>query len=294
MKHIPPSALNYEALSALDASQILAKDIIANLRNITTRRIKRRTMQVKAEYDTGIWKSALEEKKWLHCGDVLEYINPQDEKMRVAKIENQLVHINTYDYYKFRLRFLQDLISQYAGDERELYELGCGVGLNIFSLALAGRWERLVGLDISENAVEAAQEAAEHFHRSDLHFGTLDLLNGDDANFKQLQGKVVFTYYCLEQLKYSTATVIRNIIDSGVKRVIHIEPTIELLQIWKAKDLVNYLYSVRMDYQNNLVTTLRTFEKQGRIKILDLKRLYYAPTWRHDPTFVCWEPIAPL
>jgi hypothetical protein len=53
---------------------------------------------------------------------------------------------------------------------------------------------------------------------------------------------------------------------------------------------VNYLYIVRQDYQDSLLTTVRHRERSGTLRILGEERLYYAPTIRHDPTLICWEP----
>jgi hypothetical protein len=117
----------------------------------------------------------------------------------------------------------------------------------------------------------------------------MDLLGDPGA---ELRGKTVFTYYCLEQLKRSIAQVIENIRRAGIRRAIHIEPTTELLDLRRPLDLANYLYIARSDYLDNLLRTLRDFEHRGHLRILAQRRLYYAPTYRHDGTLVVWEPLA--
>jgi hypothetical protein len=206
-------------------------------------------------------------------------------------IHRRLVRIATNQYYQFRLRTLQEVIAHYAQDARELVELGCGTGLNLFSLFLSGRWERLEGFDISKNGIQAAREAAQHFHLSNIDFGFLDLTDPHDSNLTRLKGKTAFTYYCLEQLKYSTPIVIDNLVKAGIKRVIHIESATELLRLWSPSDLLSYLYITKMDYQDNLLRTLEQVERQGTIRIVDKKRLGYAPTCKNDPMLVCWETV---
>jgi hypothetical protein len=174
---------------------------------------------------------------------------------------------------------------------REIVEVGCGPGLNLFSLSLTNRWDRLEGFDISENAIRAAREASQHFGLSHIDFGILDLTNPVSDNFERLRGKTVFTYYCLEQLKYSTRIVIDNLVKAGVRRVIHIEPATELLRLWSPADWLTYLYITRMDYQDNLLHTLEEVERSGLIRIVDKKRLGYAPTCKNDPMLVCWETV---
>jgi hypothetical protein len=84
--------------------------------------------------------------------------------------------------------------------------------------------------------------------------------------------------------------VIDNIVRAAPRRVIHVEPCVETLRLWRPKDLVNYLYILRQDYQNSLLTTLRDRERAGALRIVAEERLYYAPSIRHDPTLICWEP----
>ena len=281
-----------EALPAAEKYRIIRRELWLGLRGLLARRLERNPEQVSAEYDAGSWKAVLEQRKWAQCASLRDYLVPGDERVRVAKIKDRLVRIKTSDYYDYRLRVLQEVLEQYAGGERELIELGCGYGANLFSLALSGRWESLSGFDISKNGIRAGREAACHFNLTNVSFDHLDVTDSDDPNYQRIKGKTVYTYYCLEQLKRSTQTVIENIIRAGAGRVIHIEPTFELLRMWHPVDLTTYFYVKRQDYQDNLVTTLKGFEKRGLIKIIDLKRLYYAPTHRNDPTLICWEPSA--
>lgn len=141
--------------------------------------------------------------------------------------------------------------------------------------------------------MRAGKQISQHFGLTDsISFDRIDLVGGAHSKLSAIKGKVVFTYYCLEQLKYDTSTVILNIRNACPKRVIHIEPTVEMYDLLSPKDLANYLYSRRMDYQDNLLGTLRSVERRGALKILGARRLYYAPTIRHDPTLICWEPVS--
>lgn len=281
-----------QALPAAEKYRVIGRELWLGLRGLLAARVRRNPEQVNAEYNSGTWKALLEQKKWAQCASLRDYLVPRDQGLRVAKIKDRLVRIRTNDYYDYRLRILQEVLAQYAGDERELIELGCGYGANLFSLALSGRWDSLSGFDISRNGILAGREAARHFNLPNVSFDHLNITDAADPNYPRIKGKTVYTYYCLEQLKYSTQTVIENIIRAGARRVIHIETTFELLRMWHPVDLTTYFYVKKQDYQDNLVTTLKDFEKRGLIKIVDLKRLYYAPTHRNDPTLICWEPCA--
>src|SRR5437867_1883853 len=276
-----------ETLRAFDAGKVVWKEILRNALLMILRKVRRDQDEVQAEYDLGYWKAVLDQKRWLYVSDLDEFLNPPTDEMRIAKIDNRYVRIRTQDYYRCRATMLQSVIAEFAGEDEELVELGCGFGQNLFSLLAAKSWKRLIGLEVSEKALEAGKQISRHFHLQDtVHFDRLDLTDGAHDNFKKITGKTVFTYYCLEQLKYSTEPVIANIMRAAPRRVIHIEPTTEMLELWSPKDLASYLYIIRQDYQNNLLRTLRRCERKGEIKIVEVRRLYYAPTIRHDPTLI--------
>lgn len=285
------TSINYRRLSPLQALLIIVSEIFTNTIKLIVRPVRRYKERINAEYDEGRWQKIFLQKRWLQYQSVYDYVIPHDQTIRVAKIKNHFVSIKTNDYYRYRLTLLQNVLKQYADDVDTLCELGCGWGMNLFSLALANHWKFFEGFDVSQNAIAAAKAAAQHFNMNQVKFGQIDLTNSSESAFQELSGKVVFTYHCLEQLKHFTPQVIENIYQAKVKRVIHIEPTTELLKIWLPKDLIDYLYIMRQDYQNNLLKTIVSFERKGLIKILEKKRLYYAPTPRHDNVLICWEPL---
>jgi hypothetical protein len=281
------------ALTAPHRYLVLLRELLESAGAMALRPVRRGREQVRRDYDLSTWRSVLETRPWLRCATLRDYVLTADESDRrliVAKIDDRLVRVRQRAYYEYRLRVLQEVLTQYAGDQPALVELGCGAGVNLLSLYLAGRWASLRGFDISDNGIQAGREAARHFALDGTSFARLDLTDPDDPSFAHLRGQTVFTYYCLEQLKYSTAAVIENLIRAGVRRAIHIEPTTELLRFWSLMDWVTYAYIRRQDYQDNLLRTLRGFASQGRIRIVDVKRLYYSPTPRNDPVVVCWEP----
>ncbi len=288
--HETMTAIPHRRLTGFHEWRILTRDIVKNAKALL-RRSHRDAKIVEAEYDGGFWQSVLEDKRWLRCQNVHQYVVHDNDVDHVAKIgDNRLVRITQRDYYEFRLKRLQDVLSIYLEEDDQLVELGCGCGTNIFSLTLAKRWQSLSGFDISPKGVQAAREAASHFQLGNVHFDLLDLTDSGAEQFAALEGSGVFTYYCFEQLKYVTRTVLENIVRARPRRVVHIEPTFELLKWTSLADWATRLYVMRMDYQNNLYRTLRELEKEGRVRILDVKRLYYGPTHRNDPTLICWEP----
>ena len=280
-----------EELGAVAAAAALGREATSIARYIVTSRLTRRTPQrVSAEYDGGYWADVLRNRAWERCDTLHDFIVPRTQGTRVARIDNRLVRIATTDYYEYRLQMLQREIGRYAGAGAPIVEIGCGYGVNLFTLFETGQWQQLTGLDISANALQAGRLIAERFGTgAAIEFQRLDLLS-DDAAWSRLTDATVFSYYAFEQLKHHTGDVLRRIVAARPRRVIHIEPTPELWSRLDAKDAINRLYSWSHDYQDNLLDTLRAMERAATVRMVDVRRLYYAPGVRHDPTRVCWEP----
>ena len=103
------------------------------------------------------------------------------------------------------------------------------------------------------------------------------MTDASDPNLAAIAGKVVLTYFCIEQIPYDVRKVIENIIAAKPKRVINIEPTTELLELFRPRDLVSLFYIRSVDYQTQLFTTLNELERQGRICIIARERMPFAP-----------------
>ncbi len=279
-------------VSALVTVGILAREIAVHGLGWALRPRRRDRTQVQSEYDRGVWRRLAEDRPWRDRPTLEEYVNPSAGPLRVATVENRYVHIASRDYYVYRTHIITDVFRAFATDEPELVELGCGSGFNIFLLLTAGASAHFTGLDVSPHALRAARDIRRHFGLEErTAFHELDLLEGSHPNYHHLTDRVVFTYYCLEQLKYDTRRVLEHILAARPRRVLHFEPTVELLRLWDPRDLVNYLYIKRQDYQDNLVTTLRAMEREGRLRVVTLARLHYAPGPRHDPTLIVWQPL---
>jgi len=281
--------LTAQRLNPIAQTLLAYREIAKNLL-LMCFRTTRNASSVQEEYDGGRWKKNLDHEPWLRTASLFDYLKTNDTTLRIAKICDEFVRIPTDRYYEFRVRMLASVVSQFAGKDDGIVELGCGNGMNLFSLYTQG-FRCLQGFDISANAITAAQKTSRHFGlEKELSFGSIDLTDNKHENFKLITERVVMTCYALEQLKDATPVVIENIARMRPKRVIHVEPTIEELALSRPKDLANYLYIKRKDYQDNLLTTIRGFERRGVLRLIKVERLYCAPSIRHDPTVVCWEP----
>lgn len=266
-------------------------DLAKSVYRLILRRIERTQDEVNSEYNLLHWQTILARKAWLKAKDIPAFLAPPEPTERLRKVDNQILRISAQKYYQYRIGALGDLIAAHCGDAKGIVELGTGYGYNLFSLHYSHPDWTLKGFDISPNGITAGREIADRFDISDkISLDRIDLTDAADPNFAAITGEVVLTYFCIEQIPYDVRKVIENIIAARPKRVINIEPTTELLELFRPRDLVSLLYIRSVDYQTQLFTTLNEMEREGRIRILARERMPFAPSINNDGFLYCWEP----
>jgi hypothetical protein len=275
-----------------DRAITYAVDVAKSVYRLILRRMERTQDEVNSEYNLLHWQKILSNKAWLKAKDLPDFLAPPESTERLRKVDNQILRISAQKYYQYRIGALGDLIARHCGDANGIVELGTGYGYNLFSLHLSHPDWTLKGFDISPNGIAAGREIADRFAISDkISLDRIDLTDASDPNLAAIAGKVVLTYFCIEQIPYDVRKVIENIIAAKPKRVINIEPTTELLELFRPRDLVSLFYIRSVDYQTQLFTTLNELERQGRIRIIARERMPFAPSINNDGFLYCWEPV---
>jgi tRNA G46 methylase TrmB len=261
-----------------------------SLSRLALHRIRRTPEVVNDDYNLTHWKKMLSGQKWLASKGLDEFLLPAEDGAVLRKVAGKIVRISGHAYYSYRTAALGDLIKRYAGGDTHIVELGAGYGHNLCSLHLSHPNWTFEGFEIASNGVAAGREIARHFGLSNIiAMDRIDLTDASDANFAKIAGKTVFTYFCIEQITHDVAKVVENIMAAKPRRVINIEPTTELLDLTKPRDLVSFAYIKSVDYQTRLFTTLDRLEQLGRIRIVARERMQFAPTINNDGFLCCWE-----
>lgn len=269
---------------------VLSTDILRSAAR-WTRRLRRRADVVAEEYDLGNWRRVLEGRAWEESADLWSFVVGDDIETRLVVLDGRVRRVRTRDYYAERVRRLDEELRAQVAGETELVELGCGYGANLFSLALSDRWTRLRGFDISANALKAGRRITEHFGVGDrISMSAIDATDAEHPGWAQFRDATVFTYFCLEQLPDHVGSILDHLIAARPRRIVHMEPGTELLQPWKPRDLANLVYVRSVDYQSSVFAALKDREDAGRVRVLDRRRLAWAPTLHNDGFLVTWEP----
>lgn len=273
------------------ATALLVRSVLLDIAHKLIKRRRRVRDQVTSDYDQGEWMDHLRARRWELARNLDAYVIPDDSRRIVATVDHRLVDTTVRQYYEIRTQCLADTLRRFAGDANTLYEIGSGAGRNLFALARDGRWSGLRGLELSKTGIEVTRQVAAHYGVSGVSAASIDLLDPASSGFAELTGATAFSFYCLEQLPEYTEVVMCALARAGVKRVIHMEPTSELMSYGSVRDWATISYIWRQHYLNDIVAVARRLESQGTIRVVAIERLGFAPTLRNAPTLVVWEPM---
>lgn len=163
------------------------------------------------------------------------------EKFYLAKVwhvykDNYFLAPRQLTFNIFKRLIVNDLLKQ---KPKNVLEVGCGIGYNIFFLAKKFPKVNFVGIDISESAIQycnnilynSSIKNVKFFQKNAKHLSL-------DLNFD-----ITYTVLALEQMNKIKLDVMKNIIKITSKKIIFIEPFQNV-----NRNLFNYLHLKMNDY----------------------------------------------
>jgi tRNA G46 methylase TrmB len=295
MERYPTDSIKFKSFGKIKMKIFHIKRIydlyLINKKNeIINNNFKRTAQIVSNDYHAKGWYDVLKNKKWLQQDKLIDFVldskNPTISNEQTSYIDNKICNITQGEYALFRKEILNFYITENIDDSDTIVELGCGWGLNLWTILANNPQKKLEGYELSENGLKSCIEINHHFN-CDVSFGNIDLTK--NSTFPILENKIIFTFHVLEQLKYETCTIIENILKCKPHMVLHFEPVPELYENSDHEKLVKQ-YIQFSDYQDNLLSTLKKFESDGKITIIETKRLYFAANPLYETCFIKWIP----
>jgi SAM-dependent methyltransferase len=283
--------MTLQPLAAHEIAGAYAVSIARSLARIAVKRMRRTPERVAAEYEAGRWADILRARAWERAPSLEAFLVGSSARPVNAVVDGRICRLSEAAYLRHRLGALQDLVARGLGRDRELVELGCGHGYNLFALSLAFPQRRFIGLDISPTGIAAARGIAAWFglaHR--ITFDVIDLTDPQSANFVQLRDRAVLTFFCLEQVPAHVEAVLQSIAAARPARVLNAEPAAEMLSLRRPSDWANILYVRSMHYQRNLLSGLERMRDKGTIELITTSRLAFAPTIQQVGLAAVWAP----
>jgi hypothetical protein len=258
-----------------------------------TRQSIERGFTVVGEHRAGIWRDAWQEQldRFEASGFDVEALNPKFvDHSPILRWQGAYVR-GTSD--KFELRFMEVLrdmlFRKYLADVDSLYEFGSGSAFNVAAYARLFPSVEICALDWAPAAVRIA----------DLLRERLGLrVRGRRFDFFEPDGQValgpgsgVLTMCALEQTGDRFGPFLDYLLDQKPRRVVHVEPTLELYDPDSAHDRLAIEYHTRRKYLSGLLPALRQHEQRGRIRIRYSHRLRFGSRFHECFTVHVWEPV---
>ena len=133
---------------------------------------------------------------------------------------------NKYFEYDFFRVFRYWLFKKYFSEFDNIYEFGCGTGMNLVELSNIYPNKNLYGSDFVSSSVKLVNKISEVYELNLKGF-QFDMIN-PNYDFKIDSNSIVYTFGALEQLGSQTENMLEYLLKNKPKLIIHLEPTVEL------------------------------------------------------------------
>ncbi len=180
------------------------------------------------------------------------------------------------------------LFLTYFKDVEKIHEFGCGTSHNLIHLAKLIPHKTLHGLDWSISAVKIIDVLRQELklpiqgHRFDLfNPDMLYALHPEDG---------MYTVGTLEQLGTNFGPFLDFLLEKKPKVCIHVETLHEKYDPAVEFDLWAIKYLEKRNYLRGFLPALQQFEKEGKAKIIHVKRFF--GSFYHEGYSICvWKPL---
>ena len=278
---ISKSELLYEAL---DANEL--RDYIVNYINVLSSNLTQCGEARICDWETG-WKENLEEfKKTLNPNSLIPKYH---KKNNIARLNKQIIKSYSKDFdYHLHSFFVDALLLEHILNYDKVFELGCGTGYHLFRLNEYCPSKMYYGGDWSVASQAVVGECSEVLKTNNIKGFNFNYFNPDYSI--DIKDSLVYTVASLEQVGDNHGKILEFLINKKPGLCVHFEPIHEVLNEENLLDYLTIQYFNKRNYLKNYLTTLRDLENQDKIRVLDVRRLYYGSKFIEGHTVIIWKP----
>ncbi|HTR86840.1 MAG TPA: class I SAM-dependent methyltransferase, partial [Reyranella sp.] len=275
---LPPDTLDKRTCHLLEKAQLRFETIDAagqaSLEAETAKRIENGFKAV-GEERAPVWRDAWQRQleRLEKANYALEALNPDFvDGSGILRWQGGYIHGLTD---QFELRFIEVLrdwlFHRFLGDVGHLYEFGSGSAFNVAAYARLFPSVPITALDWAPAAVRIADVLHERLGMN-IKGRCFDFF-APDCSLKLPSDSGVLTMCALEQVGDRFQPLLDYFLGSRPKRVVHVEPILELYDPQSSHDRLAIKYHVQRNYLKGLLPALRQLEADGKIRMVFAKRL---------------------
>lgn len=228
--------------------------------------------EITREFEYEKWGQLLEKVEKINVPLSVEDVDEwssQDDSHQLYSIGKHLVLLSYREAQKKYLDLLEKILKKYL-PASALIELGAGYGSVIIPLA---RRKPFCNIPIyaGEYTVSGTKliQILSQSEKKQIMAGHCDFNLPDFLDFEIPPGGIIFTSYSTHYLPKMTNKFIESFLSLNPKVIINIEPCYDHFAGNTLIDLMRRRYIEVNDYNRNLVTLLKEYERNGKIEILE-------------------------
>lgn len=278
------SSLPFRSLSGKERDDT----ILAQLK-----RIQQDTQIVGTEQRVQVWQDGWNEilQKFIASNYDLNALQPQyyRECTPIRLHKDFIVSDNPKFEYELQQQIKKAIFQQFFADVSNIYEFGCGTGYNLVTLAHMFPQKHLYGLDFVPAVMEILRLIAEKYELSIER--KLFNIKYPDNTFVLAPDSGVCTFVCLEQVSDQFEPFLQYLIAQKPKICVHLEPIVELYDDGELIDWMAKQFHCKRRYLFGFYPRLQELEREGRLELLQVKRLELGNMNHEGYTLIVWRPI---
>lgn len=258
-----------------------------------SRTLNKNADSISREYGQDKWGILLEKLRLLENPSITDADKLSIEDNKIAFYANGKLFVDEaseiQSYYFHLIRTELQSLSEMSG---HLVELGSGYGSIILKLASLNGFDasKYTAGEITDTGVACMNLLASHLGNR-FEAGFCDLNDLNLVNFNVPENAIFMTCWAAAYVKGFSRNTLNEIIKYNPKVVIHIEP---IYEHWSEDSLLHMLwkrYSQMNDYNQNLLKTLKSYETEGLIKIIEERKNIIGINPLAPVSLVKWVPL---
>lgn len=189
--------------------------------------------------------------------------------------------------YNIHINFVDSVIGSNLNGIENVYEFGCGPGYHLLRMSNERPNLNYCGLDwtvSSQNIIKSINQIL----NKNIQSHNFDFFS-PDKNFKIKNNSLVYTVAALEQVGNKFDKFIDYLVEQEVELCVHFEPISELLDENKLLDYLSIKYFNNRNYLNGFLPYLEKLESDGKIEILDKRRINSGSYFIEGHSLVIWR-----
>jgi SAM-dependent methyltransferase len=216
---------------------------------------------------------------------------PQYYKYNLISIDHQFFYFDDpLTEYKLFEELRNHLVETYTAGFENIYELGCGTGHNLIRIVDAvSESVKVTGCDFAATSGKIIDNFPQKY-RSRIEFQHLDMLKMKrGCNFRFEPGSLVFTFLSLEQLADQFQPLLDHLLQSGVRRVVNVEPITEFYDKRYMDDSIFSLYHEHRNYLQGYLFSLKNLQAHNKIDIVQEWKSRFSAGFHNPYSVIAWD-----